>query len=214
MPYAFTEQGIAMLSAVLRSEKAIQVSIRIMNAFVEMRHFIANNAMMFERINIVELKQLELQRQANEKFDQIFEYIAEHEESAQKIFFEGQIYDAFSLISGLIRKADEDIILIDGYVDTQTLDFLSKKQPNVAAEIYTSARGCRLTNTEIKSFNSQYPFLSIHNASAFHDRFLILDHEIGYHVGASLKDAGKKCFAITRLEDGEVIRDILKRLIE
>lgn len=98
LPYVFTEQGIAMLSAVLRSDVAIQVSISIMKSFVEMRRFMANNALLFERISNVELKQLEYQKQTDEKLEQIFEYISEHEESNQKIFFDGQIYDAFSLI--------------------------------------------------------------------------------------------------------------------
>ena len=127
LPYAFTEQGIAMLSSVLHSNIAIQMSIYIIDTFVEMRRFIANNSMLFERISSVELRQLEYQKQTDEKLDQIFEYISEHQESAQKIFFEGQIYDAFSLISGLVRKARQEIILVDNYVDTSTLDLLSKK---------------------------------------------------------------------------------------
>ena len=105
LPYAFTEQGIAMLSSVLHSNIAIQMSIYIIDTFVEMRRFIANNSMLFERISSVELRQLEYHKQTDEKLDQIFEYISEHQESAQKIFFESQIYDAFSLISGLVRKA-------------------------------------------------------------------------------------------------------------
>lgn len=117
LPYVFTEQGIAMLSAVLRNNVAVQVSINIMNAFVEMRKFIANNALLFERISTVELRQLEYQKQTDEKLEQVFEYISEHEEVGQKIFFDGQIYDAFSLIVSLIKKADKEIILIDGYVD-------------------------------------------------------------------------------------------------
>ena len=117
LPYVFTEQGIAMLSAVLRSDVAIQVSISIMKSFVEMRRFIANNALLFERISTVELRQLEYQKQTDEKLEQIFEYISEHEESSQKVFFDGQIYDAFSLIVNLIQKAEIEITLIDGYVD-------------------------------------------------------------------------------------------------
>ena len=125
LPYAFTEQGIAMLSTVLRSEIAIQTSIRIMDTFVEMRRFIANNALLFERISNVELKQLEYQKQTDEKLEQIFEYISEHEEASQKVFFDGQIYDAFSLIVSLMQKAEKEITLIDGYVDVGTLNLLS-----------------------------------------------------------------------------------------
>ncbi len=128
MPYVFTEQGIAMLSAVLRSDTAIQISINIMNAFVEMRRFIANNALLFERISTVELRQLEYQKQTDEKLEQIFAYISEHEESGQKVFFAGQIYDAFSLIVNLIQKAEKVITLIDGYMDVGTLNLLSKKK--------------------------------------------------------------------------------------
>ena len=211
LPYVFTEQGIAMLSAVLRSDTAIQISINIMNAFVEMRRFISSNALLFERISTVELRQLEYQKQTDKKLEQIFEYISEHEESSQKIFFDGQIYDAFSLIVNLIQKADKDITLIDGYVDIGTLNLLSKKKSDVVVTIYTQKQ-TKLTKTDIKNFNAQYPALKIKYTKAFHDRFLILDQRIAYHVGASLKDAGKRCFGINLIQDGGVVRDILQRL--
>lgn len=183
-----------MLASVLHSDVAVNVSIRIMRAFVEMRHFIASNALMFERISDMELRQLEFKKETDEKFDQIFEYISDHEEASQKVFFDGQIYDAFSLISSLIQKAATDIILIDGYVDTGTLDLLSKKQANVAVSIHTSQRGCRLTNAEITTFNVQYPALSVSYTSAFHDRFLILDHQTGYHNWSIYQRCRKKVF--------------------
>ena len=211
MPYAFTEQGVAMLSAVLRSDTAIQVSIRIINAFVEMRHFIANNAALFERISAVELKQLEYQKQTDEKFDKVFEYIDDHIESEQKIFFNGQIYDAFELLISLIRKASKKIVLIDGYVDIGTLNILAKKNEGVDVTIYTFSN-TRLSQMDIATFNAQYPDLKVKYMTAFHDRFLILDDAIGYHIGASIKDAGKKCFAITRIQDEQTIQDILNRL--
>ncbi|MDO4339550.1 MAG: ORF6N domain-containing protein [Eubacteriales bacterium] len=211
LPYAFTEQGIAMLSTVLRSEVAIQTSIRIMDTFVEMRRFISNNALLFERISNVELKQLEYQKQTDEKFEQIFEYISEHEEASQKVFFDGQIYDAFSLIVSLIQKAEKEITLIDGYVDVGTLNLLSKKNENVSVTIYTQKR-TRLTKTDTENFNAQYPTLEVKYTKAFHDRFLILDRETAYHVGASLKDAGKKCFGINLIQDAGIIKDILQRL--
>ena len=211
LPYVFTEQGIAMLSAVLRSEVAIQMSIRIMNTFVEMRRFISNNALLFERISNVELKQLEYQKNTDEKLEQIFTYISEHEESNQKIFFDGQIYDAFSLIVGLIRKAEREITLVDGYVDIDTLNLLSKKNKGVSITIYTKKR-TRLTATDIENFNAQYPTLETKYTDVFHDRFLILDRKIAYHIGASLKDAGKKCFGISIIEDIGIIKDILQRL--
>ena len=211
LPYVFTEQGIAMLSAVLRSDVAIQVSINIMNAFVEMRRFIANNALLFERISNIELKQLEYQKQTDEKLEQIFEYISEHEEAGQKVFFDGQIYDAFSLIVSLIQKAEKEITLIDGYVDVGTLNLLSKKKENVSVTIYTQKR-TRLTKKDVENFNAQYPALEVKYTKVFHDRFLILDRGTAYHVGASLKDAGKKCFGINLIQDAGIIRDILQRL--
>ena len=211
LPYVFTEQGIAMLSAVLRSDVAIQVSISIMKSFVEMRRFIANNALLFERISTVELRQLEYQKQTDEKLEQIFEYISEHEESSQKVFFDGQIYDAFSLIVNLIQKAEKEITLIDGYVDVGTLNLLSKKKSDVAVTIYTQKQ-TKLTKADVKNFNAQYPTLKIKYTKVFHDRFLILDQATAYHVGASLKDAGKKCFGINLIQDAGIIKDILQRL--
>lgn len=211
LPYAFTEQGISMLASVLHSEVAVNVSIGIMRAFVEMRRFISNNALLFERISNVELKQLEYQKQTDEKLEQIFEYISEHEEASQKVFFDGQIYDAFSLIVSLIGKAEKEITLIDGYVDVGTLNLLSKKKENVSVTIYTHKQ-TRLTKTDAENFNAQYPTLEVKYTKAFHDRFLILDRETAYHVGASLKDAGKKCFGINLIQDAGIIKDILQRL--
>ena len=211
LPYAFTEQGIAMLSAVLRSDVAIQGSINIMNAFVEMRRFIANNALLFERISNVELKQLEYQKKTDEKLEQIFEYIADHEESNQKVFFDGQIYDAFSLIVSLIQKAEKEITLIDGYVDVGTLNLLSKKKDNVTVTVYTLKR-TKMSKTHVDNFNMQYQTFDVKYTNVFHDRFLILDRKTAYHIGASLKDAGKKCFSINLIEDAGIIKDILQRL--
>lgn len=211
LPYVFTEQGVAMLSAVLKSDVAVQVSINIMNAFVEMRRFIASNALLFERISNVELKQLEYQKQTDEKLEQVFQYISEHEESSHKVFFDGQIYDAFRLIVSLIQKAEKEITLIDGYVDVGTLNLLSKKNEDVGVTIYTQSQ-TRLTEKDIESFNAQYPSLEVEYTKAFHDRFLILDRKTAYHVGASLKDAGKKCFGINRIQDAGIVRDILQRL--
>lgn len=191
LPYVFTEQGISMLASVLHSEVAIKVSIGIMRAFVEMRRFIANNALLFERISNVELKQLEYQKQTDEKLD--------------------QIYDAFSLIVSLIQKAEKEIVLIDGYVDIGTLNLLAKKNENVAIVMYTLKR-TKLSQEDVNNFNSQYPLLEVRYTKVFHDRFLILDKKNVYHIGASLKDAGKKCFGISLIEDAGIVRDILHRL--
>lgn len=200
-----------MLSSVLRSSVAINVSVSIMRAFVEMRRFIASNAHMFERIERVELKQLTYQKETDEKFEQVFDFIHSHTESSQKIFFDGQIYDAFSLLASLIQKATKDIILIDGYVDIGTLNLLAKKRTGVAVEIHTFSN-TKLTATDVAKFNSQYSMLTVKHTNAFHDRFLILDHNEAYHVGASLKDAGKKCFAITLLQEEGLLKELLGRL--
>ena len=200
-----------MLASVLHSEVAINVSIGIMRVFVEMRRFISNNALLFERISNIELKQLEYQKNTDAKLDQIFEYISDHEESNQKIFFDGQIYDAFSLLIGLIQKAKTEIVLVDGYVDVGTLNILSKKKENVAVTIYTLQR-TKLSQTDIDNFNAQYSKLEVKYTRAFHDRFLILDKTKAYHVGASLKDAGKKCFGINQIEDADIVNNILQRL--
>ncbi len=210
-PYMFTEQGIAMLSGILRSDIAIQVSIRIMNSFVEMRRFIANNELLFEKISIIELKQLEYQKSTDEKFDKVFQYIEDHAESEQKIFFDGQIYDAFSLIVSIIQKAQSEIVLIDSYVDIDTLNILSKKNTGVDVKIITYANA-RLSNTDITNFNAQYPNLIVKRSQVFHDRFIILDSSTVYHIGASIKDAGKKCFGISMIQDQGIVTDLLTRL--
>lgn len=212
LPYVFNEQGIAMLSAVLRSKTAIEVSIRIMETFVEMRRYMAGSVQMFERMNDLEWKQMEFHKKTEARFEQIFDYIAEHGEDMQKIFFDGQIYDAFSLLVRLVRSAEKSIILIDNYVDVDTLNLLAKKNQGVSVHIYTLKR-TKLTEADVEKFNRQYPELSVSHTEVFHDRFLIIDDERAYHIGASLKDAGKKCFAINQLMDRGVISDILQRLV-
>lgn len=211
LPYVFTEQGIAMLSAVLRSDVAIRVSIRIMDTFVEMRKYMANTSLLYERLNAMEVRQINYQNETDERFERVFEYISENEESSQKVFFDCQIYDAFSLIVSLIQKAKKEITLIDGYVDVGTLNLISKKNGDVSVTIYTQKR-TKLTKTDVENFNAQYPTLEVKYTKAFHDRFLILDRETAYHVGASLKDAGKKCFGINLIQDVGIIKDILQRL--
>ncbi len=211
LPYAFTEQGISMLASTLRSEVAVQMSIKIMRSFVEMRHFITNNSLLFERISNVELKQLEFQKETNERFDKVFDYINEHADHMQSIFFDGQIYDAFSLLTSIIQKAKKNIKLIDGYVDVNTLNILSKKNKGVHVVCYTH-KSTRLTAQDVKTFNAQYPFLEVKHTNSFHDRFLILDNKTAYHVGASLKDAGKKCFALTLLTDEELVKSLLDKI--
>jgi len=218
LPYVFTEQGIAMLSAVLRSEIAVQVSVRIMKTFVEMRRYLANETFVLEKVNKLESKLLEgdIKRQQFEektesRFEQIFTYISEHEEVTQKIFFEGQIYDAFSLLTELISKAEKELVLIDNYVDIGTLNILAKKKPGVKAVVYT-AKTTKLSKGDVDRFNQQYPMLEVRHTGAFHDRFLLVDGLYAYHIGASIKDAGKKCFGINKMEDAKIVAGILERL--
>lgn len=218
LPYVFTEQGIAMLSAVLRSDVAIQVSIRIMETFVEMRRYMANNELLYKKVNDLETHLIEsdiqhkaFEQKTDERFKEVFDYIAQHQESSQKIFFDGQIFDAFSLLAEIVSQANKSIILIDGYVDIGTLNILSKKKKAVDVCIYTFSN-TKLSAQDITNFNAQYPKLEVRYTRAFHDRFLILDNTKAYHIGASLKDAGKKCFGINKIEDSGVIRDILQRV--
>ncbi|MBO6308228.1 MAG: ORF6N domain-containing protein [Oribacterium sp.] len=209
-PHVFTEQGIYILATVLNGEIAEQQSIFIMRAFREMRHFIMNNERLFERINSIELKQLEYQKDSEEKFNKIFDYIADHEEDHQKIFFDGQIFDAFSLLTDIIGHAKKEIILIDGYVDVITLNIMAKKNTGVNVLVYTFP-SAKITAQDITNFNAQYPTLTVKKTTAFHDRFLIIDGNEGYHIGASLKDAGKKCFGINKIEGIDVINNLIKK---
>lgn len=218
LPYVYTEQGIAMLSAVLRSDIAVKVSVRIMKSFVELRRYFAQETFLIEKMNDLEINQIEekiWRKQHEEKtekrFEEVFDYIAEHKESNQRIFFNGQIYDAFSLLVDLVSRAEKRLILIDNYVDVETLNILAKKKTNVNVVIYTSKK-TKLSKVDIENFNKQYPTIKVKYTEAFHDRFLILDDEYAYHIGASIKDAGKKCFGINKIEDARIVKTILQRL--
>lgn len=189
LPYAFTEQGVAMLSAIPRSDVAIETSIKIMDEFVAMRHYLAENANLLERLRGIESSQEELRQSTDERFDRVFRLLEGKVEKPQRIFFAGQMFDAFSLLADLVSRAKQEITLVDGYVDAHTLNILATKQEGVAAIVYTA--GNRLTQDNIDALNAQYLQLTIHHTRAFHDRFLILDGVIAYHVGASLKDARK-----------------------
>ena len=159
----------------------------------------------------MELKQSMFEKSTNEKFEKVFKYIGEHKEDNQKIFFEGQVYDAFSLFVDIIKKAAKEIILIDNYIDIDTLNILSKKNSNVNVKIYTK-QNTKLGSRDVNKFNSQYPKLEIKYTDKFHDRFLIIDEKQIFHIGASIKDAGKKCFGITLIKYEAIIKDILSKL--
>jgi len=205
LPYVFTEQGIAMLSGILKSDIAIQVSLNIIDAFVEMRKILLNNANLFNRLTNVEYKLLE----HDQKFDQVFNELQSKEKSefTEKIFFDGQIFDAYSLIIDIIKSAKNKIVIIDNYIDESILKMLAKKALNVEVVILTSPN-CNLTKLDINKFNKQYPTLKIARSTRFHDRFIIIDNKELYHCGASLKDLGKKCFAINKMEDMSFVEGI------
>jgi len=206
LPYVFTEQGVSMLSAVLRSDAAIKVSIQIMEAFVGMRKFIANNAVVFQRLD-----HIEHQQQITEtRLDRVFEAIEANEiKPRQGIFFDGQVFDAYTFVSDLVRSASKSIVLIDNYVDESTLTLLSKRQQGCTATIYTHTFSKSL-QLDLQKHNAQYPPIEIKTFKQSHDRFLILDDSTIYHFGASLKDLGKKMFAFSRFDKG--VLDVLGRL--
>ena len=204
LPYAFTEQGIAMLSGLLKSKVAVQVSINIMDAFVEMRKFIYTNGQVFERLTNVEYKLLEHDKKFNEVFNEL-----QHEENIkQKIFFDGQIYDAYNLIVKIIKKANNKILIIDNYVDDSILDILTKKKQDVEVVVLTSENS-NITKLDIQKFNKEYPILKIAKTNKFHDRFIVVDNKELYHCGASIKDLGKKCFGITLIKYDAIIDKII-----
>lgn len=204
LPYVFTEQGIAMLSGILKNDIAVKVSINIMDAFVEMRKFISSNGQVFERLTNVEYKLLE----HDKKFDEIFNQLQLEENVKQRIFFDGQIYDAYSIIIDIIKKANKKILIIDNYIDDSILKMLAKKKNNVEVVILTSDKS-NIETLDIKKFNKEYPVLKVAKTNKFHDRFIVIDNKEMYHLGASIKDLGKKCFGINRIEDIEIIEKII-----
>ena len=208
LPYAFTEQGVAMLSGLLKNETAVQVSINIMNAFVEMRKFINSNGQLFYEINSIKYRLSE----HDKKFDTIFNELQNNkkEEFKERIFFEGQIYDAYNLIIKTIKMAKEKITIIDNYIDQSILEMLIKKNKGVEVVIFTSNK-CNITKLDIQKFNKQYPVLKLTKTNKFHDRFIIIDNSTLYHCGASLKDLGKKCFAITKMEDNSLVKELISK---
>lgn len=214
MPYAFTEQGVAMLSSVLKSDVAIKVNIRIMRAFVAMRHFLQNNAELFTELKTIKRHQIEADMQIKETSNRVNELFSlmdkYHIDETQGIFFQGQIFDAYAKFERFLRSAAKEIILIDGYVDLSVLERLSKKKNGVDVTIYTNPK-TKLTQQDIQKFNAQYPTLSVKHTTKMHDRFLIIDGKTLYHIGASLKDLGKKCFAFETL-DSSLIQSVINNL--
>ncbi|MDD3175562.1 MAG: ORF6N domain-containing protein [Candidatus Nanoarchaeia archaeon] len=198
LPYVFTEQGVAMLSGILRSEIAIKVNIQIMRAFIQMKNFLQSNAEIFQRLDKTEQKLLI----HDNKIEEVFNLIQEKDIKPQKgIFFDGQIFEAYKFINDLIKSAKQEILLIDNFVDETTLTIFSKTK--VKTTIYTK----EITNQlklDLAKYNQQYRNIQIKEFNKSHDRFLIIDKEI-FHIGASLKDLGKKWFAFSKFEDLDLL---------
>ena len=212
MPFVFTEQGVAMLSSVLKSDTAIEVNIRIMRAFIAMRSFIMSNAQIFQRLETVEHHQLLMQKHQSEtdrKIDEILSRLDDKEaEPIEGFFYEGQIFDAYSLISDLVRKADTRIILIDNYVDDRVLKTLDKRKDGVSATIFTNPRNSQI-NLDIRRHNAQYPAINLRHCTNVHDRFLIIDDTV-YFIGGSIKDLGKKIVVFSQMHQSP--DDILSQI--
>lgn len=205
-PYAFTEQGVSMLSAVIKTPVAVEISLKIIRTFVEMRKFLTNNANIFQRLNKVEQKQLI----TDTKLDKVLNAIELKEITPkQGIFYNGQIFDAYKLISDIIRSAKKTIIVIDNYIDDTTLQLLTKRESKVKVVLYTKNISKTLKQ-DLGKHNAQYEKIEIKNLKSSHDRFMIIDGKIIYHFGASLKDLGKKWFAFSKLEMNP--KDIIEKL--
>ena len=203
LPYVFTEQGVAMLSSVLKSETAINASIQIMKAFVSMRHFVANNAEIFVELKAMRQHQIETDvhlKESDKKINELFSLMDKYNiKDEQGIYFQGQIFDAYAKFETFMAQAKKEIILIDNYVDLSVLQRLAKKNKGVNVIIYTSPK-TKLTPQDVQAFNAQYPTLTLNHTTKAHDRFLIIDQTIMYHIGASLKDLGKKHFAFSVID--------------
>lgn len=196
LPYVFTEQGVANISSVLTNDKAIEINIKIMRAFVEMRRFLLTNAQIFQRLDKVEYKQIEYDK----KFEKVFEALEQNEiKPKQGIFFDGQIFDAYKFVVDLIKQAKDSIVIIDNYIDDTVFTILTKRKPNVKVLILTDTISDQL-ELDLKKHNEQYPKIEIKKFKKSHDRFIIIDDKEVYHIGASLKDLGKKWFAFSKME--------------
>ena len=203
-PRVFTEQGIAMLSTILKSKVAVETSIRIMDAFVKMRKIISSNLIEQKYINELVIKDNERINLLEESFSKL-----EEKEKINHIFYEGQIYDAYSLLIDIFKEAKKEIIIIDNYADKSILDMIMNL--NVKITIVTKKFNL-LKDIDIKKYNKQYHNLKVIYSDKFHDRFTIIDRKNLYHSGASYKDLGNKCFAITKMKDKEYLETILKNI--
>ncbi|WP_291122666.1 ORF6N domain-containing protein [Empedobacter sp. UBA7620] len=204
-PYAFTEQGVAMLSAVLRSDIAVKVSIQIMNAFVELRKLVGQETLQHLRLSSIENKLIE----HDQKFNKLFTALENNELPQRGVYFDGQVYDAYQFVSDVIKNAQSSIILIDNYIDDSVLTLFSKRKKNVTATIYTASISKQL-RLDLEKHNAQYPEVKAELFKQSHDRFLIIDEKELYHIGASLKDLGKKWFGFSRMDS--LSKDVLGKI--
>jgi phage regulator Rha-like protein len=211
LPFVFTEQGVAMLASVLRSDTAININIQIIKAFTEMRKFISGKGQLFNQENQLENRLLMFEDKTNNTFKQVFKEIENKNLEPEKgIFFDGQIFDAYIFISDLIKRANHSIYIIDNYVDDSVIHLLTKKKKNVKVTIFTKNISPSL-KLDAQKFNQQYKNLDIKIFNKSHDRFIILDDDTVYHIGASLKDLGKSWFAFSKFEK-ETIKDLLNAI--
>ena len=199
LPHVFTEQGVAMLATILHTKVATQVSINIMRAFVEMRHYLNDNQDIYKSINHINNKLVE----HDEKFDLLF---SSFKEKNNHLFFNGEIYDAYSLMIDIFNKSQEEIIIIDNYLDKNLLDILSKTNKNV--KVVTN----KYIMYDYSQYIEQYHHVELIINNNFHDRFIIIDRKILYHSGASFKDLGIKCFGINRIEDKKYLSMLLEEI--
>lgn len=215
MPFAFTEQGVAALSSVLTSERAIEVNIAIMRAFVSMRRLLASSTPVLDRLETLEKRQMAQEIRTDDRFEQLFTALeTANVQPVQGIFFDGQVFDAYVFVNDLLRRAQRSIVLIDNFIDDSVLLQLAKRSQGVSATVLTKNIGPQLEQ-DLKKHNSQYPSIRVEAFPHSHDRFLILDDEAVYHIGASLKDLRKKWFAFSRMDTTSLsmmarVREVLK----
>ena len=200
-PRVFTEQGVYMLATILKSKLATSITIAIMDAFVVMKNIINTSLIEQKYFNELTIKNTEDIKLLQESFDKL-----NIKESNNHIFYEGQIYDAYSLLIDILSKAKKEIIIIDNYAGKKLFDII--RNINVKVKIYTE----NIDNISKEKYEKQYSNIEIITTNIFHDRFIIIDNRVLYHSGASFKDLGKKCFAITKMEDSNILKELLDKL--
>ncbi|MEN8137658.1 MAG: ORF6N domain-containing protein [Bacteroidota bacterium] len=199
-PFVFTEQGVAMLSAVLRSDTAVKVSVVIMNAFVKMRNIISSQKNILSRLQSIEKKQFNFEISTDNKINKIFKALENNNiKPKEGVYYDGQVFDAYLFVSDIVKSAEKSILLIDNYVDETVLNLFTKRNKNVSVKIYTK-NVTKVLKLDIEKYNSQYSKIELIKFTKAHDRFLIIDETKVYHIGASLKDLGKKWFAFSKID--------------